>query len=183
MLGDSLSAAYGMAPEKGWVQLLAQRLAQQHARYEVVNASISGDTTQGGLARLPGLLERHRPEIVIIELGGNDGLRGTPPQAIRQNLQRLVQLAQQSGARVLLLGMQLPPNYGPYYAEKFARSYTEVAHQTAAELVPSFIERVALERELMQADGIHPNARAQPLLLEAVWPRLAPLLQLESPGA
>ncbi len=180
VLGDSISAAYGMPPERGWVQLLASRLHQQQPDIEVINASISGDTTQGGIARLPGLLAQHQPHWLLLELGGNDGLRGTPPAIIRNNLLRLVTLAQQSGARVLILGMQIPPNYGPLYAKKFADNYHWVAEQTAEPLVPFFMQSVALKPELMQADGIHPNAEAQPLLLDALWPRLQRLLPAPS---
>lgn len=176
VLGDSISAAYGMPPERGWVQLLASRLSQHQPDIEVVNASISGDTTQGGIARLPLLLQQHQPRWLLLELGGNDGLRGTPPGIIRKNLLRLVTLAQQSGAEVLLLGMRIPPNYGPVYAKKFADNYHWVAQQTATTLIPFFMQAVALRPELMQADGIHPNAEAQPLLLETLWPQLQPLL-------
>jgi len=176
VLGDSLSAAYGMPAERGWVQLLQQRLVSETPRYEVVNASISGDTTQGGLNRLPGLLEKHRPELVVIELGGNDGLRGTPPARISANLERLVTLAQQSEAKTLLLGIQLPPNYGPVYNARFTAMYSQVSEKTGAALVPFFMEKVALQPELMQSDGLHPNAEAQPLLLDTVWPQLEPLL-------
>jgi len=176
VLGDSLSAAYGMPAERGWVQLLRQRLVSEMPRYEVVNASISGDTTQGGLNRLPGLLEKHQPELVVIELGGNDGLRGTPPAHISANLERLVAMAQQSNARTLLLGIQLPPNYGPAYNARFAAMYSKVSEKTGAALVPFFMEKVALDPGLMQSDGLHPNADAQPLLLDTVWPELKPLL-------
>lgn len=176
VLGDSLSAAYGMPAERGWVQLLRQRLVSEMPRYDVVNASISGDTTQGGLNRLPGLLEKHQPELVVIELGGNDGLRGTPPAHISANLERLVAMAQQSNARTLLLGIQLPPNYGPAYNARFAAMYSKVSEKTGAALVPFFMEKVALEPGLMQSDGLHPNADAQPLLLDTVWPELKPLL-------
>jgi len=177
VVGDSISAAYGMAPEQGWVQLLASRLDQQQSDIKVINASISGDTTQGGIARLPALLQQHQPNWLLLELGGNDGLRGTPPAVIRKNLLQLVSLAQQSGARVLLLGMRIPPNYGPVYAKKFADNYQWVAEQRSVPLVPFFMQSVALKPELMQADGIHPNAEAQPLLLDTVWPPLQALLQ------
>ncbi|MBY4679017.1 arylesterase [Marinobacterium arenosum] len=172
VLGDSLSAGYGMAPERGWVQLLQQRLEGNGSPYRVVNASISGDTTQGGLQRLPTLLERHQPVLVLIELGANDGLRGTPPALIGRNLRRLVELAQQQGAEVLLLAMRLPPNYGPRYARQFHELYADVSKQTGAGLIPFFLRTVVLEPELMQADGLHPNADAQPMLLEQVWPYL-----------
>ena len=176
VLGDSLSAAYGMPAERGWVQLLQNRLDDNMSSHQVVNASISGDTTQGGLNRLPGLLQRYQPELVVIELGGNDGLRGTPPARIAANLEQLVSLAQQRQAKVLLLGMQLPPNYGPAYNARFSAMYKNISDKTGASLVPFFMARVALRPELMQADGIHPNAAAQPLLLETVWPRLNGML-------
>jgi len=176
VLGDSLSAAYGIAPENGWVALLDKRLQQQGYAVSVVNASISGETTQGGLSRLPRLLEQHQPDIVLLELGANDGLRGTFPPVIRSNLDRLTQLSKQQGARVLVLGMQLPPNYGPAYTRRFAEVFTGVAETHDTALVPFFMEKVALEPSLMQSDGLHPNAAGQPFLLDTVWPALVPLL-------
>ncbi|MDI3325109.1 arylesterase [Pontibacterium granulatum] len=176
VLGDSLSAAYGIAPERGWVALLDKRLQQQGYAVSVVNASISGETTQGGLSRLPRLLEQHQPDIVLLELGANDGLRGTFPPVIRSNLNRLTQLSKQQGARVLVLGMQLPPNYGPAYTRRFAEVFTGVAETHDTALVPFFMEKVALEPSLMQGDGLHPNAAGQPFLLDTVWPALVPLL-------
>lgn len=176
VLGDSLSAAYGIAPENGWVALLDKRLQQQGYAVSVVNASISGETTQGGLSRLPRLLEQHQPDIVLLELGANDGLRGTFPPVIRSNLDRLTQLSQKQGARVLVLGMQLPPNYGPAYTRRFAAVFTGVAETHDTALVPFFMEKVALEPSLMQSDGLHPNAAGQPFLLDTVWPALIPLL-------
>lgn len=176
VLGDSLSAAYGIAPENGWVALLDKRLQQQGYAVSVVNASISGETTQGGLSRLPRLLEQHQPDIVLLELGANDGLRGTFPPVIRSNLDRLTQLSKKQGARVLVLGMQLPPNYGPAYTRRFAEVFSGVAESHDTALVPFFMEKVALEPSLMQSDGLHPNAAGQPFLLETVWPALVPLL-------
>ncbi|WP_370278140.1 arylesterase [Pontibacterium sp.] len=176
VLGDSLSAAYGIAPENGWVALLDKRLQQQGYAVSVVNASISGETTQGGLSRLPRLLEQHQPDIVLLELGANDGLRGTFPPVIRSNLDRLTQLSKQQGARVLVLGMQLPPNYGPAYTRRFAEVFSGVAETHDTALVPFFMEKVALEPSLMQSDGLHPNAAGQPFLLDTVWPALVPLL-------
>lgn len=176
VLGDSLSAAYGIAPENGWVALLDKRLQQQGYAVSVVNASISGETTQGGLSRLPRLLEEHQPDIVLLELGANDGLRGTFPPVIRSNLDRLTQLSKKQGARVLVLGMQLPPNYGPAYTRRFAEVFTGVAESHDTALVPFFMEKVALEPTLMQSDGLHPNAAGQPFLLDTVWPALVPLL-------
>jgi len=177
VLGDSLSAAYGMAANQGWVQLLQQRLVSETPGYQVVNASISGDTTQGGLNRLPTLLQQHQPSVVIIELGGNDGLRGTPPVRIAQNLKQLVNLSKSRGAEVMLLGIRLPSNYGPAYNERFSSLYQQVSDETGAALVPFFMAQVALKPELMQADGLHPNAAAQPFLLDTVWPRLQPILK------
>lgn len=176
VLGDSLSAAYGIAPESGWVTLLDKRLQQQGYAVSVVNASISGETTQGGLSRLPRLLEQHQPDIVLLELGANDGLRGTFPPVIRSNLDRLTRLSKQRGARVLVLGMQLPPNYGPAYTRRFAEVFSGVAEAHDTALVPFFMEQVALEPSLMQSDGLHPNAAGQPFLLDTVWPALVPLL-------
>lgn len=176
VLGDSLSAAYGIPREQGWVSLLDQRLQQQGYKVSVVNASISGETTQGGLSRLPALLEQHQPDIVVLELGANDGLRGTFPPVIRSNLDRLTQLSQQQGAQVLVLGMQLPPNYGPAYTRQFAAVFDTVATTRDTALVPFFMERVALAPEFMQSDGLHPNAAGQPHLLDTVWPALKPLL-------
>ena len=175
VLGDSLSAGYGLQPGQGWVDLLRRRLQAQGLDWQVVNASITGDTTEGGLARLPAALQRHRPALVVIELGGNDGLRGFPLQRIRANLRRLVQLAREAGARVLLLGVRLPANYGAY-AERFHALYREVAEAEGVPLVDFFLEGVAETRALMQADGIHPAAAAQPRILDNIWPALRPLL-------
>ena len=177
VFGDSLSAAYGLRPEQGWVALLEKRLQAQAYGYQVVNASISGETTSGGLARLPRALSTHRPAIVILELGANDGLRGLPISVTRDNLTKLVQLATVSGARVLLLGIRLPPNYGPRYGSEFAGMYVQVAEQQHLPLVPFLLEKVALSPELMQADGLHPSAAGEPPVLETVWPFLEPMLQ------
>ena len=179
VVGDSISAAYGLQTENGeagWVQLLQQRLGPTH---RVINASISGDTTGGGLARLPKTLEVHNPDIVIIELGGNDGLRGYPIGAIRDNLLAMTDAVLAIGATPIIAGMQMTPNLGPRYTEAFATLFTEVAADTGAALVPFLLEGVATpERfeELMQRDGIHPNADAQPLLLDNVWPVLEPFV-------
>jgi len=177
VLGDSISAAYGLQMkdgEHGWVRLLRERLGPRH---RVVNASISGDTTAGGLARLPRTLAVHKPDIVIIELGGNDGLRGYPVAAIRANLLALTEAVLAIGAKPLLAGMQMPPNLGPRYTEAFRRMYVDVAARTGAALVPFLLEGVATHPELMQRDGIHPNGKAQPVLLANVWPVLKPLLE------
>ncbi len=176
VLGDSLSSAYGFDVDNGWVQLLQKRLAESQAGYRVVNASISGDTTNGGAARLPRALEKHRPDIVVVELGGNDGLRGLPLSVTRANLERIIVDSQKTGARVLLLGMRLPPNYGPAYTNAFHAIYKELADQHAVSRVPFLLDGVGGVDEMMQADGIHPRAEAQPLMLENVWPHLKPLL-------
>lgn len=183
VLGDSLSAAYGMPREAGWVSLLAERLAHHHPPYRVVNASISGETTQGGASRLPALLATHRPAVVIIALGANDGLRGLPLAHIRANLTHLVRQCKQAGARVLLVGMRLPPNYGPAYAQGFAQLYASVAREERVALVPFLLDGIALEPRYFQADGLHPTAEAQPMLLRTVWARLSTLLAAPQPAA
>jgi acyl-CoA thioesterase-1 len=176
VVGDSLSAAHGMEPRQGWVALLEQRLRDRRLDYTVVNASISGDTTASGRARLPRLLQTHKPAVVVIELGGNDGLRGLPLEQVKKNLQAMVAEARRHGARVLLVGVPLPPNYGPRYTEQFGRLYAQVAHAQQVALLPSLLEGVGADRALMQTDGIHPNAGAQPRMLENLWAVLAPLL-------
>jgi len=176
-MGDSISAAYGIQREAGWVALLDKRLDAMASPWEVINASVSGETTGGGLARLPSALAAHDPGIVIIELGGNDGLRGYPLASIRENLDRLVTLAKRDDREVLLLGMQIPPNYGPRYANAFAAMYREVAERCNVPLVPFLLDSVALTPSLMQSDGIHPTAAAQPLLLDNIWTKLAALLE------
>ncbi|HEX8783194.1 MAG TPA: arylesterase [Steroidobacteraceae bacterium] len=177
VFGDSLSAAYGIRAEQGWVALLAQRLQAQGYGYQVVNASVSGETSTGGLERLPRALQLHAPEIVILELGANDGLRGLPVSALHESLTRMVQLSQAAGARVLLVGMRIPPNYGPRYTEEFARVYPELAQQYHLPLVPFLLEKVALDPALMQEDGMHPNAAGEPPVLDTLWPYLKPLLK------
>jgi acyl-CoA thioesterase-1 len=176
VLGDSLSAGYGITVQQGWVNLLRQRIASEGYGYEVVNASVSGETTQGGLARLPRVLQLHKPDIVVIELGGNDGLRGLPLATSRENLRRSIELARNAKARVVLVGMLIPPNYGPRYAQEFRDMYTTLAAKYSVALVPFLLDQVALNPELMQNDGIHANARGQPRMLENVWPKLKPLL-------
>ena len=176
VLGDSLSAGYGLEIQQSWVSLLEQRLQDRGYGYRVVNASISGDTTAGGLARLPRVLERHRPRILIVELGGNDGLRGLPVARLRTNLHEMIALAADAGAQVLLTGIQIPPNYGPHYARAFAEAFPAVAQERGAPFVDFILEDVALDPSLMQADGIHPNAAGQPIILETVWKVLAELL-------
>jgi len=176
VVGDSISAAFGLDSSKGWVALLQKRLADEGFAQTVINASISGDTSRGGLSRLPALLAAQRPQIVIIELGGNDGLRGQSLAQLQQNLARMVKLAKDSGAQVLLLGMLLPPNYGERYNAAFAAVYREVADTQQVALLPFFLEGVGGVAGMMQADGIHPTAGAQPRLLDNLWPLLRPLL-------
>jgi acyl-CoA thioesterase-1 len=176
VVGDSISAAFGLDTRAGWVSKLEQRLRQEGHTDKVVNASISGDTSAGGRARLPALLAEHKPELVIIELGGNDGLRGQQPAQLQQNLASMIDQSRAAGARVLLLGMRIPPNYGPRYTKAFEEAFSTVADQKKVPFVPFFLEGVGGVPELMQADGIHPAAAAQDKLLENVWPALKPLL-------
>ncbi|MCZ2105486.1 MAG: arylesterase [Burkholderiales bacterium] len=182
VLGDSMSAEYGLPRGSGWVALLRQRLAEERIDAEVVNASVSGDTTAGGRSRLPALLQAHRPAVVVIELGGNDALRGLPLQNTQANLAWMVQQAQQSGARVLLVGMQVPPNYGADYARRFAAGFEAVAREHRSALVPFLLAGIADGPDplaLFQPDRIHPNAQAQPRMLDNVWPALKPLLHTQ----
>ncbi|NBF03810.1 arylesterase [Pseudomonas sp. Fl5BN2] len=176
IVGDSISAAFGLDTRQGWVALLEKRLKEQGFNDQVVNASVSGDTSAGGQARLPALLAEHKPQVVILELGGNDGLRGQPPQQLQQNLASMIDSAQAGGAKVLLLGMQLPPNYGVRYTQAFAQVYGQLASDKKVALVPFFLDGIGGHPELMQADGLHPAAAAQGKLLENVWPTLKPLL-------
>ncbi|SEI71521.1 acyl-CoA thioesterase-1 [Allopseudospirillum japonicum] len=178
VLGDSLSAAYGIAPESGWVALLQTHLQEFGYAHQVVNASISGETTGGGLVRLPALLRQHRPVLVLVELGGNDGLRGLPPVAIRNNLAQILQLTQEAGAQAMLLGIYLPPNYGEIYTQKFANIYPELANQYDVPVIPFILAGIADQPEsgLMQEDGIHPTQDAQPKILDNIWPHLHMLL-------
>jgi acyl-CoA thioesterase I len=169
IVGDSLSAAYGLPTDVGWVTLLQKRLEAQKKGYRVINASISGDTTMHGLARLEPVLKRYHPDIVIIELGGNDGLRGYPHETIKANLEVMIHKIRASGAKPLLVGVPLPPNYGSQYIEKFLKLYRETAIKHGVPLVGSLLTGVGGLPALMQADGIHPNSRAQPILLENVW--------------
>lgn len=180
VLGDSLSAEYGLKRGTGWVALLAQKLQAEHISAEVVNASISGDTSSGGRARLAALLAQHEPKLVVIELGGNDALRGLPLDLTRDNLLAMTRLAQQGGAKVVLLGMQVPPNYGRDYAQRFSRMYAEVAKLSRAALVPFFLKGIADAPDSMawfQADRIHPTEEAQPRMLANVWPAIKKELQ------
>ncbi len=176
VLGDSLSAEYGLARGTGWVALLERRLASQARPYTVVNASVSGETTAGGRGRIADLLARHRPQVVIVELGGNDALRGLELGRTERNLREIAELSRRAGARVLILGMMVPPNYGRQYTEQFAAIFPRVARAEKAAIVPFFLEGVADRIELFQPDRIHPGAQAQAILLDNVWPALAPLL-------
>lgn len=176
VVGDSISAAFGLDTRQGWVSLLQQRLEREGFDDKVVNASISGDTSAGGQARLPALLAEHKPALVILELGGNDGLRGQLPTQLQQNLASMIDSSRAAGARVLLLGMRLPPNYGVRYTTAFAEVYSHLAEEKNVPLVPFFLDGVGGVPELMQADGIHPAVGAQDKLLENVWPTLKPLL-------
>jgi acyl-CoA thioesterase-1 len=177
VFGDSLSAAYGIAQSRGWVALLGEKLKRERADYSVANASISGDTSAGGLARIDAALARHRPAVVIVELGANDGLRGLPLGQMKANLGTIIEHARNSGARVLLVGMKLPPNYGPEYTDAFEKSFAEVAKRYRVALLPFLLEGFAEKPEYFQADRIHPNEKAQPLILERVWQALKPLLK------
>ena len=176
ILGDSLSAAYGMQLSESWPSLLQQRLDQDGHAYRVFNSSIAGETTQGGLTRLPRLLEQHEPEIVIVELGGNDGLRGLPLEVTSANLSAMIEQSLAVGARVILAEMRIPPNYGRTYTEKFNGTYGELAERHGVVLLPFLLQDIALEPGMMQADGIHPTAAAQPNILDQVWAALEPLL-------
>lgn len=176
VVGDSISAAFGLDSRQGWVALLEKRLDEEGFEHAVVNASISGDTSAGGAARLSALLAEHKPELVIIELGGNDGLRGQPPAQLQQNLASMVEKSQQAGAKVLILGMRLPPNYGARYTTAFAEVFSKVAEESGSALVPFVLEGIGGVPSMMQPDGIHPTAEAQPVLLDNVWPTLKPLL-------
>lgn len=177
VLGDSISAAYGIQRGEGWVALLEAEVNRLGSEHRVVNASISGETTGGGLARLNQALAAHEPNIVVVELGGNDGLRGYPVARIEKNLRAIVEASQRAGARVILVGMQIPPNYGPRYTQAFTGLFERLAEDYQVPLVDAFLEEIALAGNLMQADGIHPTAAAQPLLLRAIWRPLAALLR------
>ncbi len=180
VLGDSLSAEYGLVRGTGWVALLEKRLSAEKIAASVINASISGDTTSGGRARLGALLKQHRPTVLVIELGGNDALRGLPLKNTQDNLSAMAQAAQKAGAKVLLLGMQVPPNYGRQYAEQFAQLFVSVAQKNKTALVPFLLKGVADRQDAtawFQADGIHPLAKAHPQMLDNVWPALRPLLR------
>lgn len=176
VLGDSLSAEYGLARGSGWVPLLEQRLKAERIEAYIVNASISGETTGGGRARLPALLEQHQPDVVVIELGANDGMRGLPLRAAEANLRSMITASRNAKAKVLLVGMQLPPNYGREYTEKFIALFTNLARSTGTPLVPFLLNGFADQPQMFQSDRIHPAAEAQPIMLENIWPFLRPLL-------
>lgn len=176
VLGDSLSAAYLMPNSEGWVSLLEQRLKKQNLDWKIVNSSIVGDTTASGKRRLPKLLEEHQPNIVILELGGNDGLRGLPHKRIRKNIENMVSAIQQQQAKVLLVGIKLPPNYGDRYANGFYNIYQNISKQYSLPLIPFLLDKIALVPELMLPDGIHPTSEAQPIILNTVWKHLEPML-------
>ncbi len=177
VVGDSLSAAYGFDQDEGWVALLQRRLEKEYPGYRVVNASISGDTTRGGLGRIDAALRAHAPAVIVIELGGNDGLRGLPVKEMRNNLSAIISKSLAINAQVLLVGMRIPPNYGPLYSKGFEAVFADLAKQFVIARVPFLLDGVALKPDLIQDDGIHPRAVAQPRLLENVWPYLAPLLR------
>ena len=175
--GDSLSAAYGIPREQGWVSLLEQRLKQQYPDYQVINASISGETTSGGLNRIAAAIKQHKPRIVILELGANDGLRGLPITDMRNNLASMIKASQQANAEVLLVGMMIPPNYGPKYTREFTTSYAALAKEFKLPLVDFLLDGVAGQAEFVQPDGLHPTANAQEKILENIWKKLRPLLK------
>ena len=176
VLGDSISAGYGIDVAQGWVNLLQKKFNQQHSDYVISNESISGDTSAGGLARINQLLARHKPVIVMIELGANDGLRGLSPQEMKSNLREIIQRCRKAGAKVMLLGMKIPPNYGKRYIDMFYNIYPQLSAELDVPLVPFILENVALNPAMMQADGLHPNTLGQPLITEKVWPYLQSLL-------
>jgi acyl-CoA thioesterase-1 len=177
VFGDSLSAAYGMPEQRGWVSLLEARLKRERKDYSVANASISGETTAGGLTRIGAALERHKPAVLVLELGANDGLRGLPVAAMKKNLSAIIERAQKAGTRVLLVGMKMPPNYGPDYTRSFENSFGELAKQHKTALLPFLMEGFAEKPELFQPDRIHPNEAAQKVVLDTVWTALRPLLK------
>jgi acyl-CoA thioesterase-1 len=181
VLGDSISAEYGLPRDTGWVALMRQRLTEERIDYSVANASISGDTTSGGRARLPALMQRLKPSIVIVELGANDALRGVPLSTTEDNLRTIIEQAQQAHAKVVLVGMYVPPNYGPDYTQKFHGIYGQLARQLRVPLVPFLLAGIADKPDMFQADQIHPTQQAQAVLLNNVWPAVKPLLRTSSP--
>ncbi|MCX7896624.1 MAG: arylesterase [Rhodocyclaceae bacterium] len=183
LLGDSLSAGYGIARERAWPSLLAQRLADHNPPYRLINASTSGETTAGGKSRLPALLERHRPHLVVLALGANDGLRGLPIEHIRENLRAMIRMSRKEKATILLIGMKLPPNYGPAYAESFSALFQALAREENVPLLPFLLEPIALDDTAFQADRLHPTEKAQPLIFAHVWQALQPLLNVPKGAA
>jgi acyl-CoA thioesterase-1 len=181
VFGDSLSAGYGIHVEQGWVNLLARKISQLGYGFRVINASVSGETTAGGLGRLPHALDVQRPRILVLELGANDGLRGLPLADTRDNLDKMIAVARAHGVTVLLLGMRMPPNYGERYTSGFQGMYSELAQAHKLALVPFLLDQVALNPSLMQPDGLHPAESGQPLLLDNVWPKLEPMLRAATP--
>ena len=177
VFGDSLSAAYGLRPEQGWVALLDKRLRSQGYGFTVVNASVGGETTSGGLQRLPRALELNKPQILILELGSNDALRGLPLGNAKDNLSKMVELGEKAGAKVLLVGMRIPPNYGPKYTADFVKMYADLSARYRSPFVPFLLDSVALDSSRMQEDGLHPNALGEPAVLDTLWPQLVPLLK------
>jgi acyl-CoA thioesterase I len=177
VLGDSISAAYGIEVGQGWVALVQYKLQKEHGDYTIKNESISGDTSAGGLARVDGVLSRHKPNVVIIELGANDGLRGLSPTVLKNNLAEIARRAQKSGARILLLSMRIPPNYGKRYTEMFYNVYPQLSKEMSIPYVPFILEDIALAKQLMQQDGLHPNEKAQAMITDKVWPHLVKLLE------
>ncbi len=175
--GDSLSAAYGVAKSQGWVAFLQKKLADQHFQYDVINASISGETTSGGLTRLAATLVKTKPNIIILELGANDGLRGLPVKDMAANLNTMITQSKKINAKILLIGMKIPPNYGPKYTESFSNTYPQLSQLHKVSLVPFMLENIAAKPELTQDDGLHPNVLGQPMILDNIWPKLQPLLR------
>ncbi|NMG17071.1 arylesterase [Aromatoleum bremense] len=175
--GDSLSAGYGLRPKQDWPTLLQTRLEREGFRHTVINGSVSGETSSGGRSRLPAALDRHAPDLLIIELGANDGLRGLPPRLLAENLAAMIEVARSRGARVLLVGMQMPPNYGPAYTRRFEQTFAEVARKHKVPLVPFLLDGFADRHELFQSDGIHPTAEAQELIVDTVWKQLVSMLK------
>jgi len=179
IIGDSISAGYGIDPKQGWVSLLQHRLDMDKRNYHVINASISGDTTSDGLSRIPTALNQYHPSITIIELGGNDGLRGLQISVIKSNLQRMISLTKQANSHVIILGVRIPPNYGEIYTQQFQQIYLDFAKRSDIIVIPLFLKNIDDHSQLMQADGIHPATNAQALLLDNIWPALTTLLQQE----
>lgn len=175
--GDSLSASYGMTEEEGWVTLLEKKIQRENWSYQVINGSVSGETSTGGLERLPAMLDSYKPELVVLELGGNDGLRGLPLNLLKNNLRDMIELIRESGAKVLLAGIQIPPNYGPRYTAPFSQVFYQIAEEDNVKLIPFLIDGIPQNPELMQDDGIHPKPEAQSIIVENVWHYLLPMLE------